>query len=667
MIRSFPRAAALAACTLSASALAQNAEPLTELGTVEVIGQRPPLALPATVESVTAERIAAEHRDDLSQALEMIPGVATQNVGQRRERLVALRGFNSRQVPIYIDGVPVYVPYDGNVDLARFGVDYVSEIRVSKGLASLLYGPNIMGGAINVVSRRPTEPLAVSARVSTEADDKLRANVKRAALNVAAAGERWYGSFSVSGSDADSYRLPDSFVPVPNREDGGLRDNAATRDRVYMARVGYTPDENNEYALTWYRQDGSKEDPPYAGTSGSVRFWVWPYWDKQSISLTTRHAVGGQGTLRVRAFHDSFKNSIDAYTNLAHTNFMFLDSAYDDYARGGSVDFEWRWNEAAVTRVATHYKKDVHRESTAQPFEPREQLVASTWDITLEQEWRVSERLVLTPSYQYVSQPGRTAWLWDGAGYVPNEVNDASTSNGQLVAMWQATEGGTLFGGLSRKTRFPALKDRFNGGMGSVLPNPDLKAEYANHFELGYEQRGEGWNARLTLYQANLRDAIESVTLPGTACDAPNPNCSQLQNIGRQRNRGVELSGSWQALDSLRLDAQVNLLDRDNLSSPAILPVDTPKWRHRVAASWQPHVQWRVTVDAARESKRNTTTNGSRVADAFTLVNAFARYAPDAHWGVELGVRNLADKLYAYQEGYFEAGRSWLLQLDWRY
>src|SRR5690606_20015295 len=148
-------------CTLAAPVLAQNVAgtTTTELGTVEVIGERVPVALPVTVDSVTADTIAAQHRDDLSPALELVPGVATQNVGQRRERLVTLRGFNSRQVPLFIDGVPVYVPYDGNVDLARFGVDYVSEIRVSKGLASLLYGPNIMGGAINVVSRRPTEPL----------------------------------------------------------------------------------------------------------------------------------------------------------------------------------------------------------------------------------------------------------------------------------------------------------------------------------------------------------------------------------------------------------------------------------------------------------------------------------------------------------------------------
>jgi iron complex outermembrane receptor protein len=129
----------------------------------------------------------------------------------------------------------------------------------------------------------------------------------------------------------------------------------------------------------------------------------------------------------------------------------------------------------------------------------------------------------------------------------------------------------------------------------------------------------------------------------------------------------VEISCSWQPLDALRLDAQVSLLDRENLSNPALLPTDTPRWTQRVAAGWQLTPRWRLSVDAQHESKRYSTTNGSRVADAFTLVNSFVRYAHNDSWGAELGVRNLGNELYAYQEGFYESGRSFLMQVDWRY
>lgn len=658
---------ALAIAALSATCAVAAAE--AELGAVEVIGSRVPAATALTVDSVSADILAAQHRDDLSQALELVPGVSTVNLGQRRERLIALRGFDSRQVPLFIDGVPVYVPYDGNVDLARFGIDYVSEIRVSKSLASLLYGPNIMGGAINVISRRPVEPLSVHARIASELDDKGGRNLTRVAFGLSASNDLWYGSLQASAADSAGYRLPGAFTPVANREDGGRRDNADTQDRLFVARFGLTPDADSEYGFTWYRQEGEKEDPPYAGTTGNSRFWVWPYWDKQSFSLTSRNAVTGQGSLRLRAYYDTFENSLDAWTNLAHTTSMFRGSRYDDYTKGYGGDFEWRWNEASVTRLAAHYKKDVHRDQQQQPIVPRVQLAAATLDFTVEQEWNLSPAWSLTPSYQHVVQKGGTVWVYSNGQYTPVTVNRDAADNAQLVAVWQATADGSLVAGVSRKTRFPALKDRFSGGLGRVAPNPDLQAEYANHFELGYEQRGEGWTAKLAVYQANLRDAIASIPVANSNCVAPsgNPPCSQLQNIGRQRNRGVELSGSWQALDTLQLDAQVNLLDRDNQSSPAVLPVNTPRWRQRVAASWRFLPQWRASLDVQHESRRYSSTDGARIAGAFTLVNGFVRFEPADRWGAEIGVRNLANELYAYEEGYYEPGRSWLLQLDWRY
>ncbi len=44
-----------------------------------------------------------------------------------------------------IHGVPIYVPYDGNLDLARILTNNLGAVEVSKGYSSLLQGPNQMG------------------------------------------------------------------------------------------------------------------------------------------------------------------------------------------------------------------------------------------------------------------------------------------------------------------------------------------------------------------------------------------------------------------------------------------------------------------------------------------------------------------------------------------
>ncbi len=99
------------------------------------------------------------------------------NVGPRNESVVYVRGFDLRQVPVFIDGVPVYVPYDGYVDMGRFTTFDLAEINVSKGFASILYGANTMGGAINLVSRKPVSKFEINGRAGVFSGDGYRWNV----------------------------------------------------------------------------------------------------------------------------------------------------------------------------------------------------------------------------------------------------------------------------------------------------------------------------------------------------------------------------------------------------------------------------------------------------------------------------------------------------------
>lgn len=105
----------------------------------------------------------------------------------RNELLVFLRGFDARQAPPFVDGVPVYVPYDGYVDFNRFGTQDLAGIQVVKGFSSIAYGPNALGGAINVVTRKPSRPFEgdVSLGVADGQD-------QRAALNIGTRQGIWY-------------------------------------------------------------------------------------------------------------------------------------------------------------------------------------------------------------------------------------------------------------------------------------------------------------------------------------------------------------------------------------------------------------------------------------------------------------------------------------------
>lgn len=89
------------------------------------------------------------------------------------------------RVPLYIDGIRVYLPYDNRLDMARFTTTDVAEIQVTKGYTSVINGPGAMGGSVNLVSRRPTSAL----------DGDLRSGVSFDAY-VGSLHDKWYAQGS---------------------------------------------------------------------------------------------------------------------------------------------------------------------------------------------------------------------------------------------------------------------------------------------------------------------------------------------------------------------------------------------------------------------------------------------------------------------------------------
>ena len=69
----------------------------------------------------------------------------------RRGRHLGPR-FRPLPVPLYMDGVRIYLPADNRLDMNRFLTPDLAEIQVAKGYVSVLNGPGGEGGAINIVS-----------------------------------------------------------------------------------------------------------------------------------------------------------------------------------------------------------------------------------------------------------------------------------------------------------------------------------------------------------------------------------------------------------------------------------------------------------------------------------------------------------------------------------
>lgn len=67
-----------------------------------------------------------------------------------------IRGSNTSQVLILLDGRPINDLGSGGFNLSEFSTSTVERIEVLPGGASTLYGSDAIGGIINIITSRPT-------------------------------------------------------------------------------------------------------------------------------------------------------------------------------------------------------------------------------------------------------------------------------------------------------------------------------------------------------------------------------------------------------------------------------------------------------------------------------------------------------------------------------
>ncbi|HVN96109.1 MAG TPA: TonB-dependent receptor plug domain-containing protein, partial [Syntrophorhabdaceae bacterium] len=237
-----------------------------------------------TVDTINGEQIREFNANRLPNALDLIPGVTVTGGGRRNEKGIFVRGFSTSRVPVFLDGIPIYVPYDRTFDFDRFTTFDLSEIVVSKGFTSVLYGPNTMGGAINMVSRKPVKSFEGDVGAGYGSGDTYYGYT-----NVGTNQKKWYLEAGASDYNRDYYPMSNKFDPT-SIQARGQRIESYSKDYKVNFKVGFTPAEGHEYALGYIQQHGEKGDPPdvrSASAGGDTKYWLWPRWDKTTTYLTT--------------------------------------------------------------------------------------------------------------------------------------------------------------------------------------------------------------------------------------------------------------------------------------------------------------------------------------------------------------------------------------------
>lgn len=672
LVLPFALCGGLPATAQTVSSPANAPEQIFTLGTLFVTGQPDSPPRPATEVFLTQEEMQLFERRRVSDALNLLPGMFVNpgnRGGSRNEAGVFLRGFDLSRTPVLVDGIPVYVPYDGYLDLNRLLTTNLAAIEVSKGYASVLYGPNALGGVINLVTSRPEEPFAgeVAAGIDLAGDGSFKGY--RLEGHVGARVDEWYLQADAAGTQQNFYRLAESFDPGLY-EDGGERERSETGDFAANVKLGYQPNETDEYVLGVAIQRGSKEAPPYAGDDpGEGVFFDWPYYDKTSVYLATNTAWGESGYTKARVYWDSFDNALERYDDAGYDSQTLpyaFSSRYDDDTFGGTLESGFSPFDGNKLAGAVHVKYDIHREHPVGG--PESAMSDLTLSFGLEDRQQVTDALSVTAGIGYDIRLPRQAEDPASGGTDDFETESQRGLNLQIGLDYALAPQHRFWASVSRKVRFATLFERYSYRLGFAEPNPGLEPETSINYELGYE----GTIATRTVLQAavfvsDVDNYIQNVTI-GTRPFPPFSDITQQQNVGEALFYGVELGLRSGLTEDLEVGVSYSYLEREARGGSDVPLYGTPHHKLFAYADWQIDEQWSVTPSLYYQSRMDTSdADDGQPVDGFVLLDLKVAFEPVAGTVIEAGVRNLTDQDYAYDDGFPGEGRNYFLTLRQRF
>jgi iron complex outermembrane receptor protein len=632
-----------------------------ELG--EVVVSAEGCASPGAVDRISENELRTFNLDKLSEALDLAPGVTVARTGARNERTVFVRGFDVKHVPLFMDGIPIYNMYDGYSDYSRFTTFDIAQITVSKSAASVLYGPNTMGGAINVITKRPDKPFETNAGIGVASGD-----TRTAYANMGTHQDKWYVQGGASYVDRDYFNLSDDFEPTAT-EDGGKRENSYLTDKKVSFKFGYLPIPGDEYTFSYSKQEAEKGNPVYTGDDPTfrIRYWQWPQWDKESYYFNSRTGIGADGYVKTRLYYDKYDNSLFSYDDATYTSQnrpSSFKSWYNDDTVGGSLEAGTVLGKRHDLKAALHYKRDQHKEHDND--EPKRTFRDEYGSIGLEDTIALANRWSMLAGASYDWQNALKAQEYDSTTRIISDVQtkDASAFNPQLGLFYDFSDNGSVYATIARKSRFPTMKDRYSYRMGSGLPNPDLDPEIATNYELGCKTHSGKIDFEGAAFFNNVEDYILLVTVPDP--DDPTATVQQNQNVGRVYLYGAETQLTVRITDALAGGISYTYTQWDNRSGTEKI-IDIPAHKIHAHVQYSPLKRLSLTADGTHYAGRYSSSNGVRETSSFTVVNFKAAITLLDGLKLETGINNAFDKNYAVEEGYPEEGVNFFANLTYRY
>ncbi len=600
----------LAVASVPAAAHAEDADAII------VSANRTPQATSEVAQSViviTLDDITTRQAVAVTDLLRSVPGITvTSNGGLGTSTSVSIRGADSDQTVALIDGVKLNDPSTpgGGFNFGNLLTGNIERIEVVRGSQSVLWGSQAIGGVVNIVTRAPTEQLAVNVAAEYGWRDTARV-----VGNVS-------GKFGpVSASVGAGYLRTDGFSTFNELRGGKERDGY----RNYGANAKFNVALSDAVSVdlrSWY-SDGKVGIDGFPAPTFS-------FGDTPEFART-KELVGYAG-LNAALLDGRFRNRI-AYT-LTDTRRRNIDltggAELETFnAKGRNERFEYQGNIALIEAVGATFGAETENSSFrtssyGSPFSHAEARINSVYG-------------------QLTAKPITGLTLSAGLRNDDHNIFGGKTTF-SAGGVFSPNEGGTtLRASYGEGFKTPSLFQLF-----SEYGNTALVPESSQGWDVGVTQRLLDGKIEVaaTWFHRDSHNLIAfiSCTRPLTGICIGRAS-GTYDNVAKARAQGLEFALTLKPVEALRVQANYGYVEATNVATDLDL---ARRPRHSVNTSldydWAFGLKTGATVTHVGSSFDNA--SNTRKLSGYVLVDLRAAFPVTRNIELYGRIENLFNEQY---------------------
>ena len=588
--------AAIAALSLPATNLLAN----NDIENIIVTGTRMPSNLSDSLSAVTLLQRADIERyqaSDLFELLSRVPSASfVRNGGRGSSTSFSLRGNQSDHSLFLIDGVRIGSATTGGASLASINLATVERIEIIRGPKSNLYGADAIGGVVNIISRKTSDPSVLNIETSFGSNNTSETTAV-AGLN----GDRFNFTAAANVLHTDGIDNTEST-------DGVHGDDDAYRNNSLALNLRYQLSDSATLRLS-YNQNETESEYDNNCSVGS-----WPNSSPVDCNIYTVGQVDSLFAAVDLEINEQWHSSFQ----MGRTNDKAKEAAdnIDLSTTGSSGEFNTQKTEA--TWVNNIFLGDDHTLTLGLDY-LRDEVTGST---TYDEATRDNEAAFA----QYQIQLGAVDTNF-GLRYDDNEQFGDFTTASFLAGM-NLTDNLRLIGSVSEGFKAPTFNDLYYPGYG----DPSFKPEESTNYEIGLNANVGNALVTVAVFNNQLQNLIQY-----NSSSFQTDQTAEAEITGIEFNVDTEVAG-W----ALSLSGSV--IDPENKSNGKLL-------RRRAEQSMSFDADYgfnKVTVGFTLRSESNRFDDAANTVrlGGYTTSAIRASYRINDEWAVKAKVDNLTDKEY---------------------